>query len=106
MAYEASLQDNRPEGAHESRLKQLRANNWLWNSAMSFAEKKAAEKAAKEAIAKERAKAKQEKYNMQIESVRALKGSGVSNQVIAESLKTPFRSCRRIINKSHTAFCN
>jgi len=43
MAYEASLQDK-----------------WLWNNAMSFAEKKAAEKAAE----KERAKAERKSYDV------------------------------------------
>ena len=71
MAYEASLQDK-----------------WIWSSAMSFAEKKA----AKEAIAKARANAKQEKYNMQIESARSLKKIGLlSNEQIAESLKLPLK---------------
>ncbi|MFC6102800.1 Rpn family recombination-promoting nuclease/putative transposase [Olivibacter domesticus] len=60
MAYEASLQDK-----------------WLWNSAMSLAEKKAAEQ--------ERSKADQEK----LVSAQSLKKAGVANHIIAESLKLP-----------------
>ncbi len=80
MAYEASLQDK-----------------WIWDSAMSMAEKKAAEKAAKDVTEKERAKAEQEKYNMQLTSARSLKGIGVlTNEQIAKSLKLPLEVVKKL----------
>jgi len=54
-----------------------------WNNTVAWAAQQAAEEAAKEATAKERAKAEGDKLT----AARSLKQSGVSDQVIAESLK-------------------
>ena len=84
MAYEASLQDK-----------------WVWDSAISLAEKRAAEEAraeerakAEKLLAMERlkvAKAEQTKAEEEkIQSAKSLKALGtLTNEQIAESLKLP-----------------
>src|SRR5690606_35286530 len=97
MAYEASLQDK-----------------WLWDSAISLAEKRAAKKAAEEAhveerakveklLAKERlkaAKAEQEKSKAdeeKIQSAKSLKALGMlTNEQIAETLKLPIEVVEKL----------
>ena len=104
MAYEASLQDK-----------------WLWDSAISLAEKRAAKKAAEKArveerakaeklLAKERlkvAKAEQEKNKAEqekskadeekIQSAKSLKALGIlTNEQIAETLKLPIEVVEKL----------
>ena len=93
MAYEASLQDK-----------------WLWDSAISLAEKRAAEKArveerakAEKLLAKERlkvAKAEQEKSKAdeeKIQSAKSLKALGIlTNEQIAETLKLPIEVVEKL----------
>ncbi|WP_257666561.1 Rpn family recombination-promoting nuclease/putative transposase [Parapedobacter tibetensis] len=98
MAYEASLQDR-----------------WVWDNAISLAERKAATKAAKEAdqlatsrerakaeklLAKERTKAKQERTKAEqdkIQSAKSLKATGaLSDKQIAESLKLPLDVVKKL----------
>lgn len=94
MAYEASLQDK-----------------WVWDSAISLAEKRAAEKArteerakAEKLLAKERLKvakvAEQESakaYAEKLESARGLKKTGLlTDQQIAENLKLPIEVVEKL----------
>src|SRR5690606_14016048 len=76
MAYEASLQDK-----------------WVWDSAISLAEKRAAKKAAEKARVEERAKAEKllaKAAEEKIQSAKSLKALGtLTNGQIAESLKLP-----------------
>src|SRR5690606_9516074 len=79
MAYEASLQDK-----------------WVWDSAISLAEKRAAEEARVEERAKAEkllAKAAEEK----IQSAKSLKALGaLTNEQIAESLKLPIEVVEKL----------
>src|SRR5690606_26251728 len=91
MAYEASLQDK-----------------WVWDSAISLAEKRAAEEAraeerakAKKLLAMERlkvAKAEQTKAEEEkIQSAKSLKALGtLTNEQIAESLKLPIEVVEKL----------
>src|SRR5690606_26962 len=95
MAYESSLQDK-----------------WVWDSAISLAEKRAAKKAAEEARAEERAKAekllakerlKVEKAEQtkaeeeKIQSAKSLKALGtLTNEQIAESLKLSIKMVEKL----------
>lgn len=67
-----------------------------WDNTLAWVAEQAAERAAKEAVEKERAKAEQEKYDMQIESAKKMLKAGLSNSEIADFVSLPLEVIEKL----------